>query len=416
MKIEDLKADVESLPPISDDYGFMKDPKNWCLVRCTDVMPIRDENGNYIMQSQLQGTGFTKGRQTLSMTLNHVVNPVPGDFASWNGTSYVVVMPYEDTVKNNGDPISLGVAESVFIPDPDKGLLLPESVCIVQPASENDSELYTIGEHVATYKTNNFTDDEINGILQLLDPYKLEEYNRLLRGDLSDSEIAREILANSRVKRGYENATDKKKFLSGLMYEDRMTILTCFLRNFVVSKVMANKGFKTVNGYDMSSDDEVANYAMQHNISTAGHVFSIADILEECGNDSIKILDDLESFGSDVKKIYQYITTTKIDSWGVPLDQLQVFAQSIESGRLVNFYEMYENALIKIPYKFPYKSVYEYAPRLSEVVRRFCRQLSHRYLKWVYKLTQDRCYDLLQNKFRKRSQYMARQKYDVYEM
>ena len=90
MDIEDIKAAAESLPPEPSNYDFMNDPKNWCLVRCTDVMPIRDENGNYIMQSQIQGTGFTKGRQTLSMTLNHVVNPVPGDFASWNGTALVI--------------------------------------------------------------------------------------------------------------------------------------------------------------------------------------------------------------------------------------------------------------------------------------------------------------------------------------
>ena len=42
--------------------------------------------------------------------------------------------------------------------------------------------------------------------------------------------------------------------------------------------------------------------------------------------------------------------------------------------------------------------------------RKFCRNLSYRYAKWVDKLKQNGCYQILQIKFRKKAQDEAKQK------
>ena len=228
------------------DAAIMSNPNNWCCVRAIDERPRYDKEGNIILPSLSTRSNYEIERHTVHTTLNHVVES--HSEGNWDGFPYVVFCPYNDVVAKNGKPVGLNLVDTYFSTDIDVGLVIPkESAYIVQPASDNDGELYTIGEHVATYKTDYFTDDEIKQILSLLSPSELKEYDRLMNGDLESGEMQKALEMDPRVKGWYEKATDKKLFLKGLMEENRMTILTHFLRDAVLRLAMREKGFQYID-------------------------------------------------------------------------------------------------------------------------------------------------------------------------
>ena len=227
------------------DAELMSSPDNWCCVRAIDIEPWYDEEGNVVLPSLGQLAGGEIERNTVHTTLNHVVESHKG--GNWDGHLYVVFAPYNDVVARNGKPVGLDLVDTYFSTDVDTGLVIPkDSAYVVQPSSEPGGPLYTIGEHGATYKMDYFTEDEIQTILSMLQPAELKEYNRLMAGDLTDSEI-NVALGYARVKTWYEKSTNKKQFLIGLMHENRMVILTRFLRDAVVRLAMAKKGFQYID-------------------------------------------------------------------------------------------------------------------------------------------------------------------------
>ncbi len=245
------------------DAEVMSNPDNWCCVHTTRYMPRYDADGNMIITSLAMATDCEKARQTVHFALNHVVES--HNDGNWDDCPYVILTPYQDVVAKNGDPAGLCLTDTYFSTDIDTGLVIPkDSAYLIQPSDNLEGQLWEIGEHGAVYKVDHFTDDQIQQVLQLLPPKELKHYNRLLRGDLNEGEIRKALGTDPMVKRWYENSSNKQEFLSGLMYEDRMVILTRFLRDFVTRLVMKEKGFEYI--------DNALNRAGGHKYIADSHV------------------------------------------------------------------------------------------------------------------------------------------------
>ena len=388
-KAEEFRAAVEKLESksITDEQfmEYMSDTSHWCFVRATDVLPERLPDGRYAMQSQMQGNNFSKSRATVHMTLNHVVKPVSMGMGNWDDKPYVFIVPFDDMVKIHGNPECLATVDSFYIPDPDKELVLPESTYLVQPSYDGD-DLYTIGEHEATYKVDHFTDKEIEIILSMATPLERDEYSRLMAGDLTDGEIRDHVLNNEKAKIAYESAKDKKAFLRGIVEEDRLVILTKILRNNVVKLVMDKQNFKYIeNEQDL---DRLANivqkFAQQNGIRTEGHSGTVSYVLECMGRESISILDDLEKCGTDIDKIVKCIKSRKghvMDGLGA--EQWENIELYLVAGHPVDFYSIYEFLLGNQYSYLNTESIAQYNPNLARAYKKFCDKLTARYIKWI---------------------------------
>lgn len=217
------------------DAEVMSNPNNWCCVHTTRYMPQYDQNGNMIITSTAMVADGEVARNTVHLTLNNGVEDNSGGV--WADCGYVILVPYQDVVAKNGAPVGICLTDTYFSVDVDTGLVLPkDSAYLIQPSNNLNDELYVIGEHGATYKSANFTDDEVKTILSMVDSAEIDLYNQLMSG--GDRAVAMWLWdrQNIKVKKQYESAADKKVFLRDL-------ILMGFMRNIVTRMVMEQKGF-----------------------------------------------------------------------------------------------------------------------------------------------------------------------------
>lgn len=263
-KIEEFKAAIEKLharvggnvteEQDEKDAQIMSNPDNWCFVHATRYKPSYDKDGNIVIPSTAMATGDI-ARNTVHGALNHVVESHKD--SSWDDCPYVVFAPYNALVARNGDPVGLVLIDTYFSTDIDTGLVFPkESTYIVHPSDINDTELYTIGEHEAVYKSTDYTDEETKTILSFLSRKKRAEYDRLMAGDLEKYEMYKVLETDTRAKQMYEMAKDKKAFLRGVMADKRDEILASFLRDFVTRKAMETKGFNYVEDALARTNDD----------------------------------------------------------------------------------------------------------------------------------------------------------------
>ncbi len=403
--IEDFQNAIKILREKIDNQtnaDFMENTDNWCFVRATDVLPTQTPDGKYVMQTQMQGTGFNQPSAILHLTLNHVVQAVSMGLGNWDASPYVILIPYKDMVAKNGEPDELSVIDSFYIPDPDRGLELPESTYIVRPSYEPGGPLYTIDEHGATYKADYFTEEEIQTILSMVNPHERELYEKLMDGDVSGTEFDLQTMlsADERLKKAYENAKDKRAFIRGLMEEDRMTILTHFLRNSVVQMAMEKNKFTYLKD-KTEAGDTVSKIAKQKGLHYLGHTGTVPAILEAFGMETNNILDKLESCGMDVNRIFDAINNTK----GTVADgcgeiQGTEIKRALENNVVLDFYKVYEKILENEYEYFNIENISHYDQNLAKAYQKFCRSMSDRYAKWIEKLKQNGIYAILQKKFR----------------
>lgn len=260
------------------DAEVMSRKDNWCCVRTTDQKPLYDQDGNIVLPSLAMISDCEIARNTVHTVLNHVVES--HSEGNWDSFPYVIFAPYKSIVAKNGQPVGLDLVDTYFSTDADTGLVLPkEAAYVVQPTYDRDAELYTIGKNGATYKADYFTEDEIARILSLLEkvsPKDFKEYNRLSEGLLTKEDIQKVLGNDLRAKRWYDEAKTeeaKRKFLSGLIQEDRYVILTKFLRNAVVRMAMKEKGFQYIE--DANYRSGVQNYG-EYNSQVAKAVEDVA--------------------------------------------------------------------------------------------------------------------------------------------
>ena len=172
--IERIKSDERYI-----DMDYMADMSHWCAVHVTKYMPKHHNDGTMYIPTTAMATDFDAPRSTVHVTLNHVVTSHM--MGSWNDMPIVVLAPYNDVTEKNGNPAEVAGTDTYWSLNPDAGLILPENTYIVQP--KNDGPLYQIGEHGATYKRDNYTEEEVERIEYWLNPYDLERYTKYKNGD-----------------------------------------------------------------------------------------------------------------------------------------------------------------------------------------------------------------------------------------
>ncbi len=269
-KINDFKDALELMQDgrgyfvNSSDFSVAGNMDKWLCVHATNYMPRRDRNGNVYIPTTGMATGYKYARATVHFTLNQIVSSHMG--GNWDASPIVVLAPYNDIVAKNGNPRMVASEDTFFIPNPDTGLILPETTHIIRP---DNGRLFNIGEHVSTYKTDKFTDQEIETILSLVPLSSRQEYEKYANAELTEYEMEN-LLRDEYVRRVYNAAQDKRMFIRGLLEESRMVILTNFLREAVVRMAMDKMGYQYVYAHENEFSNTVANNAVAHGISATG--------------------------------------------------------------------------------------------------------------------------------------------------
>lgn len=285
----------------SPDFSIAENMNKWLCVHATNYMPRRDRNGNVYIPTTGMATGYKYARATVHFTLNQIVRSHMG--GNWDASPIVVLAPYNDIVAKNENPRMVASEDTFFIPNPDTGLILPETTHIVRP---DNGRLFNIGEHVSTYKTDKFTDQEIETILSLVPQYVRQEYERYANAELNEYET-KDLLHDDIVKRAYDTAQDKRMFVRGLFEETRMVMLTNFLRVAVVRMAMNKMGYQYVLAHENAFSNAVANTANAHGIRATGdnkgHSGTLERTFEETG---LRYLDLIRLWNmGDIGEIYE---------------------------------------------------------------------------------------------------------------
>lgn len=280
---------------LENDELYMADKKNWLLVHCTHYMPRINKNGELFIQNTAAATGGEIPRATVHFTLNHTV--VANNGGSWTDKGIVILAPYDSLVEKNNKPAGFKIDDTFFSVGADAGLILPENSRIVKPV--NDGPLYQIGEKVSTYKTDNFTDDEIELIKSWM-PYRtLQDYDRYDKGDVDNAELQIVLqLMPAEIVKSYEIAKDKKAFIKGFYEEQKYEILNSVLRDNVVAETAKKMGYRTIarnesNLWDV--DRKMQSVALRDGLYIGSHAGSFYSEAEDYGLHLVDQLDKLSN-------------------------------------------------------------------------------------------------------------------------
>ena len=297
------------------DYGegldYMSDMKNWVCVHLTKYEPKRNADDDLCIETTGMATGYKLPRGTVHVTLNKTVGNVMG--GNWDEAAIVILAPYNDVVRKNGNPQEIAMEDTYFAPNPDTGLVLPDSTYIIRPDPKSE-KLFEIGEHGATYKTDNYTKEEIEEILSLDDGgLEKAKYEQYLTGDIPEYDVKLILGYDRKLIKLYDNAKDKKAFMRGVLEESKFVILNHLLRNAVVKMSLEKMGYHYVNAHEDNITGKVAEVARDAGISgdsgNKGHSCSVEIELEHHGCMIASLADVLKS--KNVDDIYDYLTEYK---------------------------------------------------------------------------------------------------------
>jgi len=288
---------------------YMSDMDRWVCVHTTDYDPEQNSDGKLAIKTTAMATDYKMSRATVHVTLNQIVASNGG--GNWDKASIVILAPYKDVVAVNGNPQEIATEDTYFIPDPDKGLVLPDSTYIVR-GDPHSEKLFEIGEHEATYKTGNYTDEEVEAILTL-NPGAKYEYEQYLDDDISDNTVDYLLGYDKKLVDIYKNSKDKKSFLKGILDEDRFAVLNRILRESVVRMSMKKMGYHYVNSHEDETSGIVADVANAAGIKgqsgNKGHSLSLEAELEDTGCFLASMSDVLK--GKNIDEIYEYLTESR---------------------------------------------------------------------------------------------------------
>lgn len=340
--MSDLKARIEQLRHTildSTDGGlnYMENMDNWVCVHVTKYEPKLDDKGQPFIQTTAMATDNTLPRASVHVTLNKVVSSHMG--GNWDAAPIVVLAPYRDIVRENGNPQEISVDDTYFIADPDKGLLLPDSTYIIR-GDPNADKLFDISEHGATYKTDHYTPEEVDEILSISN-WDRDTYEKYMQGDVPESNVEWLLGFDKKLMWTYEQSKDKKAFLRGILEEDRFVILNKLLRDEVVQMGLEKMGYNYVWSHEDAVSDRVADIAREHGIrgcgNDKGHSCSMESDMEIVGCQLTNLVDVLKS--KDAEKIGQYL---KNSEWA-PCKEVAL--NITEDKPLPDFYEIYQSVL-----------------------------------------------------------------------
>lgn len=306
---QNLEDNINTISLYSKEnaYEIMDNPENWVFVHATNYEPKNNEKGEMYIPPTAMVTDLP--RASVHGKLNAVVGA--NSAGSWDKAPFVVLAPFNDVVRLNGNPQEVSVDDTYFIPDPDTGLVLPKNAYLIKP-DPNADKLINFGEGVITYKTDNYTDKEIEEILALSegDKYLYEKY---MNGDASDFQINHLLGYDKKLMAAYDKSENKKLFLRGLLEEDRFVILNKLLRDVAVKMGLEKMGYHYVYSHEDRISENVANIARENGIrgcsSDKGHSLSLEHLLENSGCDLLDLVNVLKSKDSD--EIFKTLTTSK---------------------------------------------------------------------------------------------------------
>jgi len=289
--------------------GYMTDMANWVCVHLTKYEPKRNPKDELYIETTGMATGYRLPRGTIHVTLNQIVgNNIGGN---WDGASIVVLAPYKEVVEKNGNPQEVAAEDTYFIPNPDTGLVLPESAYLVKP-DPNCDKLFEIKDHCITYKSDNYTDEEVEAILSL-NPSARDDYEKYLSGDIPEYAVESALGYDERFIKLYNQSKDKKAFMRGVFEEKRFEMLNNILRNAVVKKALEEMGSHYVFAHEDSVSGKIAEVARENGIrgdsGNKGHSFSIEHDLEIHGCSLLDLVDVLKK--NNVVDVFDYLTSSR---------------------------------------------------------------------------------------------------------
>lgn len=374
------------------ELDYVRNMDNWLCVHATRYLPIKSEDGGMYIPTTAMATGFEKyPRCTVHFTLNHVVGS--HGYGNWDTVPYVILAPYKSVVELNQNPAEVSATDMYWSVNPDVGLKLPENMYIVKPS--NDS-LYSIGENGATYKTDNFTDEEIQQIESMMTPYDRREYEKYKNADFADWEIEDILMyAPEIVKKSYNSSKDKKAFLRGMYEESKFEILTKYLRDAVVKLAMNKMGYEYVPYTDACRRSvEVAKVAyesgLRANASNKGHGNSVYHSMEEVYSAlSARFEGGLLSDGlfvlQNTDDLYNEILKFKDASYTIDI------IDSIINDKPLDIYKLYVQRfeLDKTWLKsIKAKTIAEFDKNLDKTLCKNAELVSKRYTQWLGQIKQ----------------------------
>lgn len=134
-----------------------------CLVHTTSYMPKKDAEKHLYIENTSYATGGLIPRATVHFSLNHIVEShIEGN---WDNTPYVILVPFNSMVKENGNPLEFSTVDTYFLGSPDKPMRLPDDCMLVRP-SERIKKLYSVSPNMTFYKSKNFTETEKDELLK----------------------------------------------------------------------------------------------------------------------------------------------------------------------------------------------------------------------------------------------------------
>ena len=353
--------------PTEQNEKYVSNMSNWLCVHATNYMPQQDAQGNYFIKTTAMATNNEIARATVHVTLNQIVLSHMG--GNWDFAPFIILAPYNDVVEMNGNPSMVASEDTYFIPNPDTGLVLPKNTRIIKP---DNGALFTIGEHVSTYKTDNYTDQEIQTILSFMSHYDREYYNKYDRDEISEQR---------------KNAILKK----------------C-LRDAVTEMTMNKMGYKYVRSHECSISRQFAETANAANIpSNSGRTAHSCSLEKQLEANSKRLYDTLSILKTgNIDSIYSAVTFAGGDFGGSnPALVNKYIRKNIMSDKPSDFYDMYIDIFkrwnndIKLmeeasgEQRKTYTNIKDYNPRLDTVIRRNVEKMNKQYTEAINTLKQN---------------------------
>lgn len=383
------------------ELDYVRNMDNWLCVHATQYLPLKSGDGDMYIPTTAMATGFEKHpRNTVHFTFNHVVGS--HGYGNWDTVPYVILAPYKSVVELNQNPAEVSSTDTYWSVDPDVGLRLPRDTYIVKP---DNSVLFSIGEHVATYKTDNFTDKEIQQIESMLSPMDKKKYEKYKNADFADYEIygfngILELLPDVG-KKMYAASKDKKAFLRGMYEEAKFEILSKFLRDAVVKLAMNKMGYEYVPYTDACRRSvEVAKVAYESglsaNASNKGHFNSIYSAIEGvykslyCAFEGGLFNEGLYN-QQNINDLYNEILSAREEVYS------DMYLDSIINNQPIDFYSLYvkrfEHEASGMYSMTKAKTIAEFDVNLDKTVRRNVDKLTARYKQWLAQIKKWPGYD-----------------------
>lgn len=272
------------------EAAYISDPKNWLLIHSTAYKPQKNAAGQLHIKPLSAATDFQFVRNTIHTTINRVVGDRLGA-GKWSDQSYIVLMPYNDTVAQNGLPANVMIDDTYFSVPIDTGLVLPPTAHIMRTDNNlPQGTLFEIRGNETVFKQNDFTPDEIEMILPYLPKHDAEAYQMYASGNLEmpnkyltdDENKANQQAALEEYldrmddvsKKMYASARDKNAFWRGIFQQDANAILASYVKNVALNATATHMGYKLVSRSN-AVDNAVNQFALKQGFRNGLHDASL---------------------------------------------------------------------------------------------------------------------------------------------